>query len=110
MRSRALWRVPPKLEVYATTLAKKSDALATLAIATINKVDHPFYIRYTDKALYKLGKKMPRGVGRAHPAYIHVEKHNDFWYIYGVYLEDGSTCLLWKYPEPPAFLPQNLQY
>ena len=61
-------------------------------------------IQFGEKALKYIGRKMPKGVGPAHPAYIHVIHEIDLWAVHGVYVEDNNYTLLWRQQECPSWI------
>lgn len=108
--SSPLWKKPPRLEIYRSTAATPSYSLATLALVKNGGKIHSTPIRYTEKALNKIAKKMPRGIGAAERAYIYVEKAVGVWKVYAVYLDGDVGHFLWRQIDPPGFIPKSLTY
>lgn len=65
------------------------------------------YIAFAEEFVEAVGKAMPQGVGEETPCYIKVVLgYGGVWRIYGQYLDNSATRLLWETTEKPSWIKQ----
>lgn len=86
---------------------KASLLLSTVAIRDTEGEEKYCYVSFSDKLVDAVGRKLPRGISEADPAYLHVGfGPPGRWGIWAVYAVDGVARLLWRTEcsEPPSWL------
>lgn len=62
------------------------------------------YIRFSDKLVEFVGKKLERGIAEFDPAYLEVIKTEKKWAIFACYYLDGMAVQLWETGTRPAWI------
>lgn len=85
---------------------KASLLLSTVAIRDTNGEEKYCYVSFSDKLVNAVGRKMPRGLSEAEPAFLHVVfGPPGRWGVWAQYVS-GEARLLWKTEcsQPPSWL------
>lgn len=94
-------------ELRSSTRPKKSGALLnTVQVRNELREVGYVYIRFSDKLIEAVGKKLPRGISEADPAYLSVVFSDMAWHIWAGYVSEsgGSHTLMWKQSTKPSWL------
>jgi hypothetical protein len=106
LQNKAIWKKPPGLKINKATKPQEGSGLSGVVVIHDEIGPGLSYIKFDDTVRCRLAKYMPRGIGDAEQAYIHVELQDDCFAIYCVYLDDEKGRLLWR----EDFLPQWIGY
>jgi len=95
---------------FALTQARKpSDTGAARTLARTALVHAPnetgyCYIAFSEEFLAFVAKELPRGLAPFDPAFIRVSHLGDLWQVEAVYVQDGTSEILWRTPEIPKWV------
>lgn len=62
------------------------------------------YIAFSQDFVDFVAKELPRGLAPFDPAYIRVAHLGDVWQIEAVYINDGTSEVLWRQKEMPTWI------
>lgn len=78
--------------------------LSGVVAVTYNGGRNYAYIRFEKPFYTWLAKKMPKGVGMAHPVFLHVIQFANTWKVFARYLKDSGRVLLFEVEGQPSWV------
>ena len=101
----AIWQSQPKaIELRSAKKPCTKGSLSGVAIYRDVYTSYPFYIDYLGTTDRSLARKMPMGIGPAHPAYLLVIYLEGTYRIWCSYVNEDFKVHLWTQIEPPKWL------
>ena len=104
MASRKPRKKPPSLGIKPARKPTDHDSLSSTVLVWDDGGIGVCLIRFTDKLVEFVGKKLPRGVGPADPAYLHVCQEFEVWAVHATYISEEASVLLWRQVGRPEWL------
>lgn len=67
-------------------------------------------INFSDRAIQRIGEKMPQGLSPDNPAFLYVVRRveDDEYYVFSLYVENDDGVLLWCQDDKPTWLESGL--
>lgn len=92
--------------IRAAYVPQKSDELAGVVFILDDRGRGYSYVKYEDKLITLLSKKMPYGVGAAHPAYLIVRKlpTSHRYIVECEYIDKSRRVRLWEQKTFPTWV------
>lgn len=81
--------------------------LSTVAIRDTEGGEKYCYVAFSDRLVQAVGRKLPRGLSEADPAFLHVVfGPPGVWVIWAQYAQGEGACKLWRTTDssPPSWL------
>lgn len=91
-------------ELRATKKPAKNEVLSTTVAVYKGARSYYCYVSFSEKLVQYVGKKLPLGVSKDHPAYLAVLVIGEHTTVYATYPPGSNPVKLWEYDKPPAWL------
>lgn len=91
-------------ELRATKKPAKNEVLSTTVAVYRDKDRYYCYVSFSDKLVQYVGKRLPLGVSKDHPAYLSVLVAENQVFVYANYASGKWMTLLWTAKTIPAWL------
>lgn len=99
-----VWKNPPALKINIAKKPQEGSGLSGVVVVNDEHGPGTTYIRFDDQVRDKLASLMPRGIGPAEQAYIHVQLELEMYSVYCLYLEGKNGRLLWRGETLPQWI------
>lgn len=84
---------------------KVADARVSSTVSVKGAAEHGFcYVRFDQKFVDFVGKKLPRGASAFDPSFLEVTQCPEGWLVEAVYVRDGKRSPLWLAESKPQWV------
>lgn len=104
LQTKPIWKNPPALKINRATKPQEGSGLSGVVVIRDRHGPGLSYIRFDDSVRARLAAFMPRGIGPAEQAYIHVQLELDMFAVYCLYVEGEQGRLLWREESLPQWI------